>query len=376
MTAMEIVGLRIVVVGGSLGGLAVANVLANAGAIVSVLERGAEGFETRGGGLGIDLSSLRALLPSQALPPHITLTRRQVWQRDKATEEITQLPVSAYGALWRWLRTALTFTSAQVYLNHEVVSVEANASGARVFCANGAAFDAALVICADGGASRCRQQLWDATSERRYAGYVLWRGVVPPHLYQDSEMQDCFRVVPHINHHFVAYPIPTHDGQTEHSMRNLNWGWYFPLDTATMLRLYDEELTDAPHAIGRLHLPPLWRDLLLSDAAVRWPQWAERLVRVSADAGVLAPHPVFEYSPHQFHRGAAVLLGDAAHLASPITGSGARMALEDAVALVSALQAAPDLDAALARYNRERLTLVRTVVAQGHDIGARFRTAM
>jgi 2-polyprenyl-6-methoxyphenol hydroxylase-like FAD-dependent oxidoreductase len=189
-------------------------------------------------------------------------------------------------------------------------------------------------------------------------------------------MQDCFRVVPHLNHHFVAYPIPTHAGRTDLSLRNLNWGWYFPLDTATMLRLYDEELIDAPHAIGRLHLPPLWRDLLLREAAIHWPNWAERLVGVSADAGVLAPHPVYEYSPHQLYCGAVVLLGDAAHLASPITGSGARMALEDAVALVGALQAEPNLDAALARYHRERLTPVQAVVAQGQGVGARFRTAM
>ncbi|MFJ9518000.1 FAD-dependent oxidoreductase [Kitasatospora sp. NPDC101801] len=49
-----------------------------------------------------------------------------------------------------------------------------------------------------------------------------------------------------------------------------------------------------------------------------------------------------------------VLIGDAAHAASPATGQGASMALEDALVLAKALRDAPTLDTALARYEHHR----------------------
>ena len=49
-----------------------------------------------------------------------------------------------------------------------------------------------------------------------------------------------------------------------------------------------------------------------------------------------------------------LLLGDAAHAASPATGQGASMALEDAVVLAKALRDAPDMETALAAYERLR----------------------
>ncbi|HEV2636778.1 MAG TPA: FAD-dependent oxidoreductase [Actinocrinis sp.] len=55
-----------------------------------------------------------------------------------------------------------------------------------------------------------------------------------------------------------------------------------------------------------------------------------------------------------WHTGRTVLLGDAAHAASPATGQGASMALEDAVVLAKAMRDAPDQASALAGYERVR----------------------
>jgi 2-polyprenyl-6-methoxyphenol hydroxylase-like FAD-dependent oxidoreductase len=52
--------------------------------------------------------------------------------------------------------------------------------------------------------------------------------------------------------------------------------------------------------------------------------------------------------------GRALLIGDAAHAASPAAGQGASMALEDAVVLAKALRDAPDKDSALTTYERLR----------------------
>jgi 2-polyprenyl-6-methoxyphenol hydroxylase-like FAD-dependent oxidoreductase len=60
--------------------------------------------------------------------------------------------------------------------------------------------------------------------------------------------------------------------------------------------------------------------------------------------------------------GNMVLIGDALHSAHFSIGSGTRLAIEDAIALVKALEAEADIPAALARYQRERQPIVKKLV--------------
>lgn len=55
-----------------------------------------------------------------------------------------------------------------------------------------------------------------------------------------------------------------------------------------------------------------------------------------------------------WHRDRALIIGDAAHAASPATGQGASMALEDAVALAEEVSGGEGIDTALARYEARR----------------------
>ncbi len=55
-----------------------------------------------------------------------------------------------------------------------------------------------------------------------------------------------------------------------------------------------------------------------------------------------------------WHSGRVLLVGDAAHAASPATGQGASMALEDAVVLAKSLRDAPDPHSAFAVYEQYR----------------------
>jgi 2-polyprenyl-6-methoxyphenol hydroxylase-like FAD-dependent oxidoreductase len=57
-----------------------------------------------------------------------------------------------------------------------------------------------------------------------------------------------------------------------------------------------------------------------------------------------------------------VLIGDALHSAHFSIGSGTRLAIEDAIALVKALEAERDIPAALARYQAERKPVVKKLV--------------
>jgi 2-polyprenyl-6-methoxyphenol hydroxylase-like FAD-dependent oxidoreductase len=60
--------------------------------------------------------------------------------------------------------------------------------------------------------------------------------------------------------------------------------------------------------------------------------------------------------------GKRVILGDAAHTAHFSIGSGTRLALEDAIALVRELQQTDDLDLALADFQRQRQPIARKIV--------------
>jgi 2-polyprenyl-6-methoxyphenol hydroxylase-like FAD-dependent oxidoreductase len=58
-----------------------------------------------------------------------------------------------------------------------------------------------------------------------------------------------------------------------------------------------------------------------------------------------------------------VLIGDALHSAHFSIGSGTRLAIEDAIALVKALEAERDIPSSLARYQIEREPIVTKLVA-------------
>ena len=62
-----------------------------------------------------------------------------------------------------------------------------------------------------------------------------------------------------------------------------------------------------------------------------------------------------------WHAGNVVLAGDAAHTAHFSIGSGTKLALEDAIALSSALLAAPDVGSAFAAYEDERRPVVASL---------------
>jgi len=57
-----------------------------------------------------------------------------------------------------------------------------------------------------------------------------------------------------------------------------------------------------------------------------------------------------------------VLIGDALHSAHFSIGSGTRLAIEDAIALVKALESETDIPRALARYEAERKPVVKKLV--------------
>lgn len=64
-------------------------------------------------------------------------------------------------------------------------------------------------------------------------------------------------------------------------------------------------------------------------------------------------------------RGQMLVIGDAAHAASPSSGQGASMAIEDAIELAICLRDVPDVGRAFTAYENRRRTRVERIVAHG-----------
>jgi FAD-dependent urate hydroxylase len=123
--------------------------------------------------------------------------------------------------------------------------------------------------------------------------------------------------------------------------------------------------------------PPSARELPRAELAAT-EQWKQRLIDRFADDATLAVEIIKatagelpatnQYdmpSVPTWHREPLVIVGDAAHAASPASGQGASMAIEHAVVLAKCLRDLPDVQQAFAAYEQLRRERVERVVAQG-----------
>ncbi|KAK4542667.1 hypothetical protein LTR36_006239 [Oleoguttula mirabilis] len=106
------------------------------------------------------------------------------------------------------------------------------------------------VIAADGASSTIRRLLAPDV-ERKYAGYVAWRGTVPETQLSDAARDvfvDRFTFYHAPGQQILGYLIPGEDGTLEIGQRLFNWVWYcnYAEGTAEL----DELMTDAQ---GRRH---------------------------------------------------------------------------------------------------------------------------
>jgi 2-polyprenyl-6-methoxyphenol hydroxylase-like FAD-dependent oxidoreductase len=129
--------------------------------------------------------------------------------------------------------------------------------------------------------------------------------------------------------------------------------------------------------------PPSARELTREElASLSTSAWRARLVELfAADAGpavalVRATEQLFGgWNTYDFptvptwHAGRMIIVGDAAHAASPASGQGASMAVEDAVTLAKCLRDLPSIEEAFVAYERLRRPRVERVVAQGKRNG-------
>jgi 2-polyprenyl-6-methoxyphenol hydroxylase-like FAD-dependent oxidoreductase len=170
---------RILVVGGSLGGLLAAGMLLRAGHEVQVLERSAHSLQGRGAGIVTHDALRLALRTAGAVVDQslgIQVDSRVVLGADGATLHHWPYPqvLTSWGRLYALLRA--TVPDSAYRLGSAVSAIGQDESQVTATLANGQTLSADLLVAADGIRSTVRQLL-APTAQAQYVGYAAWRGL-------------------------------------------------------------------------------------------------------------------------------------------------------------------------------------------------------
>jgi salicylate hydroxylase len=323
--------LRVIVVGGGIGGMAAAVALERAGCDPLVLERADELREV-GAGLNVAANAVKALRHlglEDVLRARGTESKGALIASLETNEQIVFAEEEEHFQIHRadllaGLRGALA--PDRVRLDSEVAAIEQDAGGVSVTLVDGETVTGDVLIGADGIHSVTRDALV-GPHEPRFTGYVAWRAVFP-------------------------------SARLPHYAVQRNWGWAGPGRSAFFYPVRSYELlafvANVPAAEVTRESWSLSGDVdeLRRSLAGSCEQVLEIVDAIDEAflTGLYFRDPLPAWSV-----GRATLLGDAAHAAGPFLGQGAAMALEDAVTLAACVGRRPDdVPAALAEYEARR----------------------
>jgi 2-polyprenyl-6-methoxyphenol hydroxylase-like FAD-dependent oxidoreductase len=364
---------RVVIVGGSLGGLMAANMLLRRGIDVLLLEKSREYLDGRGAGI-VTHSRLMAALQECGIILDETLGV-QVHSRVVLDQQGEVIASDAYSQIltsWSRLYSLLLepFPKDRYILGADVIKLTRNNDHAQLVCADGRQFEADLVIAADGIRSQLRALLAPETKPQ-YAGYVAWRGICDEATLSKKTLASLFdRFGFGLPEHeqMLGYPVAGPGNNTEVGKRCYNFVWYRP----AVGNALNELLTDDDGKVYEGGIPPhkiRWRAIAeVRESAQRLlaPQFAEILQKTAQPF----LQPIFDLQSQRLSFNRVALLGDAAFVARPHVGMGVTKAAEDAMALTQAIVRFGGTAKALSAYEEDRLVPDTLVVRRGRDLGA------
>lgn len=305
--------MQVGIVGASIAGLSVANVLHRHGFHVTVFEAFGSGFQNRGGAVGhVDTDLINSIR-------HGKNFKKSNFLFDNP-ERIGVF----YGSVWKFLYDGLPKGSVQ--FGAPVASLQdAFAERPKIVLEDGTVHPFDFIVGADGGRSVVRSYVvGEENAQGTFAGYVLYRGLL------DGKEA---RSPPRGTADFGIYHYATLGYPCRNESGDLLWncGMYLPfpeeLVTRTMAR---NRQVGCTKKVPEWFLP-LTKRLFPNKASVDfWTACVEK--------GKVSQHPVYEFAANRVTRDHVLIVGDAAHMISPRTGSGAYSAMLDAMALEDALE--------------------------------------
>lgn len=341
---------RTLIIGGGIGGMALAAALAKVGIDAEIHEQAPEIREV-GAGLGMWPNALRALdeigagdaVRARCIPlRHAALVNHR--GRVLARFDLTRLGDEEVDAAVRIVHRAdlLDAICAQVaperiHVHSRCVAVAATPTGATARLEDGSDVAAPLLAGADGVHSIVRRAVV-GDDRLRYAGQTCFRGIALARL---DEAELVLREIQGPGQRCAICPID----------RERVYWW------------------TAHNAAEGALVPAAERRQLLAQRFAGWPfSFAELIRATPADA--ILQNDLGDRAPVRgWSRGRLVLLGDAAHPTTPNLGQGANMAIDDAVVLARELAAADSVELALRRYEAARRKRTAMIVRRSRRFG-------
>ena len=366
----------VAVIGGSLGGLTAACLLADAGHDVTVYERSPVELEERGAGIGFLPETYRYLVERTSLSldevavatNHIRYLHRDGHVVHEAAHRYL---FSSWNTVYRCMLGA--FDPARYRLGHELTSLAADADVVKLGFANGTTVRTPLAVCADGVGSLARATLLPEV-RTEFSGYVAFRGVIEETALSAvtrATLDDAITYHVYANSHILVYPIPGRDGSVAPGERLVNIVWYRNYLAGGDL---DDLLTDRAGVRRDISMPPgTLRDEHLAEArAVAAARLPAPIAEVVGAIEQLFVQVVLDVEVPRMAFGRIALMGDAAWVGRPHAAAGTAKAAEDAWRLVDALGAHPDDPvAALAAWEPGQMALGASLVGRTRAIGRR-----
>lgn len=369
-------GSRAVVVGGSIGGLTAALLLRKLGFEVDVFERTPTPLDNRGGGLVLqpimmkwfDGHSTRRI---EELSTEATRLRYLGPRDEVLYEGPFEWRCTSWGTVYRALLS--DFGTEHYHLGEFCAGFSQDPDQVELRFVTGRVERADLVVFADGITSTGRRRLYP-TVQRRYSGYVGWRGTVREDVLSDRArtlLADSITYSVAPNTHAVMYTIPGMDGELEHGRRLLNYVWYRNVAEGPELHelTTDTKGFEAPVSMHPGSVQQRYVDEMREAAARQLaPAVAEVIMRTEQPyLQVVSDIRI----PRMAH-GRIAVIGDAAFAVRPHPAAGSAKAAADAWTLYEHLQAQPaSIAEALAAWEPAQLELGNRLLDRASAMGTR-----
>ena len=349
---------RVGIIGGGIGGLALAAACKMQQIELKVFER-APVFGAVGAGIQMTPNAvkvMRALGLFDELQSVSFLPQSLVGRNWRSGRVMWRTPLAAdcprlYGAPFFHVHRAdlHRILAAQVLpddtvLSASCTSVGTDGSSATARFADGTSYEADVIVGADGIHSTVRRCLF-GDEPPRYTGNMCWRAVVPfdtPPLDYVSP-DSAFWLGP--NGHVVTYYV--------------SGGKAVNIVAVLESKEWVEESWNVSSTKEEL--------------MAGYKNWHPNVQRLFAQAGEVYRWGLFDRDPmERWTSGRATLLGDAAHPMLPFLSQGAAMAIEDAYVLATRLGAEADPAVALAQYEALRRPRTSRVQLESRERGRTY----